>query len=100
MSFSKNPLQKLLSPHRIIWPILLLEDYAAGLEAPCRMVDSHRDLQSGTFTTGLQHMPGYLGSILRIALAPDPTAAMSPIIQITPILSMYLRTYAISNFCN
>ena len=62
------PLPNLLSPHRIISPILRLKDHAAGLEASCLMVDSHRDLQSGTFATGLQHMLRYLGSILRIAL--------------------------------
>ena len=68
---SPNPLR----PYRIIRSVLRLEDHAAGLEAPCRMIDSHRDLQSGTFATGLQHKLRYLGSILRIALTPHLATA-------------------------
>lgn len=65
---SRIPLPNLLRPHRIIRSVLRLKDHAAGLEAPCRMIDSHRNLQSGTFATGLKHMLRYLRSILRIAM--------------------------------
>ena len=52
---SLSPLQKLLRPHRIVRPVLRLEDHAAVLQADQCVVLPHRDLNARTLAACLHH---------------------------------------------